>query len=208
MSHVTFTDQPGSGSEVYLAVDRQSIDVDDRADGNVWIDILTMRGKAPEYVESLVVKDGKILFAGPLADSARLAGANSKRIDLKGKTLLPGFIDTHGHFVYFGKNLVDANLFNCADIAELVSRMKKQVERTPEGAWIVGFGYQARTLKEGRAPTSEELDQISADRPVMIVDSSGHLGVGWESRYRLVHPAVHSESARQDRCLLCVPTDT
>lgn len=140
-------------------------------------DILTMRGTAPEYVESLVVKDGKILFAGPLADSARLAGANSKRIDLKGKTLLPGFIDTHGHFVYFGKNLVDANLFNCADIAELVSRMKKQVERTPEGAWIVGFGYQARTLKEGRAPTSEELDQISADRPVMIVDSSGHLGV-------------------------------
>lgn len=139
-------------------------------------DILTMRGTAPEYVESLVVKDGKILFAGPLADSARLAGANSKRIDLKGKTLLPGFIDTHGHFVYFGKNLVDANLFNCADIAELVSRMKKQVERTPEGAWIVGFGYQARTLKEGRAPTSEELDQISADRPVMIVDSSGHLG--------------------------------
>ncbi|MFN9605304.1 MAG: amidohydrolase family protein, partial [Planctomycetota bacterium] len=94
-------------------------------------DILTMRGTAPEYVESLVVKDGKILFAGPLADSARIAGANSKRIDLKGKTLLPGFIDTHGHFVYFGKNLVDANLFNCADIAELVSRMKKQVERTP-----------------------------------------------------------------------------
>jgi predicted amidohydrolase YtcJ len=139
-------------------------------------DILTMRGTAPEYVESLVVKDGKILFAGPLSESARLVGADSKRIDLKGKTLLPGFIDTHGHFVYFGKNLVDANLFNCADIAELVSRMKKQVERTPEGAWIVGFGYQARTLKEGRAPTSEELDQISSDRPVMIVDSSGHLG--------------------------------
>jgi imidazolonepropionase-like amidohydrolase len=93
-------------------------------------DILTMRGTTPEYVESLVVKDGTILIAGTLAESARLAGANSKRIDLKGKTLLPGFIDTHGHFVYFGKNLVDANLFDCADIAELVSRMKKQAERT------------------------------------------------------------------------------
>ena len=139
-------------------------------------DILTMRGTTPEYVESLVVKDGKILYAGTLAESARLAGTNSKRIDLKGKTLLPGFIDTHGHFVYFGKNLVDATLFACADIAELVSRMKKQAERTPEGAWIVGFGYQARTLREGRAPTHEELDQISANRPVMIVDSSGHLG--------------------------------
>ena len=92
-------------------------------------DILTMRGTTPEYVESLVVKDGKILFAGSLAESARLAGTNSKRIDLKGKTLLPGFIDTHGHFVYFGKNLVDANLFNCADIAELSARKATGVFR-------------------------------------------------------------------------------
>jgi len=139
-------------------------------------DILTMRGPSPEYVEALAVQDGKILFAGTLAEAQELAGANSKQIDLAGKTLLPGFIDTHGHFVYFGKNLVDANLFNCADIAELVARMKKQVELTPADAWIVGFGYQARSMKEGRPPTSAELDQISADRPVMVVDSSGHLG--------------------------------
>jgi len=139
-------------------------------------DILTMRGTAPEYVESLAVKNGKILFAGNLAEAEKLAGPNSNRVDLGGKTLLPGFIDTHGHFVYFGKNLVDANLFGSADIAELVARMKKQVERTPADAWIVGFGYQARTMKEGRPPTSEELDLVSADRPVMVVDSSGHLG--------------------------------
>lgn len=139
-------------------------------------DILTMRGPAPEYVESLVERDGQILFAGPLAQARTLVNANATTIDLGGKTLLPGFIDTHGHFVYFGKNLVDANLFGCADIADLVTRMKKQVEQTPADGWIVGFGYQARGLKEGRAPTSEELDQVSADRPVMIVDSSGHLG--------------------------------
>lgn len=139
-------------------------------------DILTMRGLQPEYVEGLAIKDGKILVAGTLAECKRAAGTDTKSVDLGGKTLVPGFIDTHGHFVYFGKNLVDANLFNCADIAELISRMKKQVDRTPEGAWIVGFGYQSRTMKEGRPPTSEELDQVSSDRPVMIVDSSGHLG--------------------------------
>ncbi|MFO0263936.1 MAG: amidohydrolase family protein, partial [Planctomycetota bacterium] len=139
-------------------------------------DILTMRGATPEYVEALAVKGGKILAAGNLAEAEKLAGPNSQRVDLAGKTMLPGFIDTHGHFVYFGKNLVDANLFGCADIAELIARMKKQVERTPADAWIVGFGYQARAMKEGRPPTSEELDQISADRPVMVVDSSGHLG--------------------------------
>ncbi len=139
-------------------------------------DILTMRGSTPEYVESLVVRDGNILCAGTLADAKTRIAPSTVTIDLGGKTLLPGFIDTHGHFVYFGKNLVDANLFGCTAIADLVTRMKKQVEQTPAGGWVVGFGYQARGLKEGRAPTSDELDQVSADRPVMIVDSSGHLG--------------------------------
>ena len=141
-------------------------------------DILTMRGSAAEYAENLAVKDGKILFVGPADDAKKHAGPSTKTIDLAGKTLLPGFIDTHGHMVYFGKNLVDANLFGTADIPDLVRRMKKQTERTPTDGWIVGFGYQARAMKEGRPPTVEELDTISADRPVMIVDSSGHLGAG------------------------------
>lgn len=139
-------------------------------------DILTMRGPVPEYAESLAVKAGKILFVGSRAEAEILVGPGTKTIDLAGKTLLPGFIDTHGHFIYFGKNLVDANLFGCTDIADIVKRMNKQAAHTPADGWIVGFGYQARTLQEGRSPTSEELDQVSADRPVMIVDSSGHMG--------------------------------
>ncbi len=147
-------------------------------------DILTMRGPAPEYVECLAVKDGRILFAGPLTEAERLVGARSNRVDLRGKTMLPGFIDTHGHFVNFGKNLVDANLVGCTDIADLVSRMKKQLERVPRDAWIVGFGYQPRRMKEKRAPTCEDLDVISADRPILVVDSSGHLGAGNTALYR------------------------
>jgi predicted amidohydrolase YtcJ len=139
-------------------------------------DILTMRGPTAEYAESLAVKDGTILFVGSRADGEKLAGPDTRVIDLGGRTLLPGFIDTHGHFVYFGKNLVDANLFGCTGIDDLVTRMRKQAERTPAGGWIVGFGYQARALQEGRPPTSAELDRVSADRPVMVVDSSGHLG--------------------------------
>lgn len=100
-------------------------------------DILTMRGPEPEYVESLAVRDGKILFVGPLAEARTLVGPETKTVDLAGQTLLPGFIDTHGHFIYFGKNLVDANLFGCTDVADLVARMQKQVERTPADGWIV-----------------------------------------------------------------------
>jgi predicted amidohydrolase YtcJ len=141
-------------------------------------DILTMRGPQPEYVEAVAVRGGKIVFVGPAAEARSLAGPATRTVDLGGRTLLPGFIDTHGHFVYFGKNLVDADLFGCQDIPDLLARMKKQVDRTPPDGWIVGFGYQPRQMKEGRTPTIEELDGVAADRPVMIVDSSGHLGAG------------------------------
>ena len=135
-------------------------------------DILTMVGNDPAYVGALAVADGRIIYAGPRAS----APAAAKTVDLGGKTLLPGFIDTHGHMVYFGKNLVDADLVGTPDIPDLLNRMKAQAARTPPGGWIVGFGYSVPKMKEGRAPTVEELDSISATIPVMIVDNSGHLG--------------------------------
>lgn len=146
--------------------------------------ILTMAGPEPERVENLAVKDGRIVFVGPAAEAARFVGPDTRRVDLGGRTLLPGFIDTHGHFVYFGKNLVDANLFGCTTVAEVLERMRRQVERTPADGWIVGFGYQARQLAEGRTPTAAELDRVSADRPVLIVDSSGHLGSANAAAFR------------------------
>jgi predicted amidohydrolase YtcJ len=141
-------------------------------------DILTMRGPEPEQVEAVAVQDGRITFVGSRAAALERCGPSATVVDLAGKTMLPGFIDTHGHFVYFGKNLVDADLFGCRDIPDLIARMKKQAERTPAGAWIVGFGYQPRQMREARTPTIAELDSVAADRPVMIVDSSGHLGAG------------------------------
>ena len=139
-------------------------------------DILTMAGREPAYAEALAVRDGKILAIGTRAEVAKAAGAGAAQVDLAGKTLVPGFIDTHGHMVYFGKNLMDADLVGTADLAELLARLKKHAETVPEGAWIVGFGDKAAGLAENRTPTAAELDQVSAARPVIIVDSSGHLG--------------------------------
>jgi len=141
-------------------------------------EILTMRGQSPEYVESLAVKDGKILAVGRKADVFKLAGPTTRQVDLAGHTLLPGFIDTHGHMVYFGKNLVDADLFGCEDISQLLERMKAHAAHQSAGGWIVGFGYQAKVLTEKRQPSREELDRISSEVPVLIVDSSGHIGAG------------------------------
>jgi len=140
--------------------------------------ILTMRGANPEYAEALAVRDGKILAVGRKADVGKVAGAVTRQIDLGGHTLLPGFIDTHGHMVYFGKNLVDADLFGSRDVPDLIARLKDHTAKVPAGGWIVGFGYQAKQLAEKRTPSREELDRISTEIPVMIVDSSGHAGAG------------------------------
>jgi len=148
-------------------------------------DILTMRGPTPELVEELVVHRGKILHAGKSADGKPHAGPNPKIVDLGGQTLVPGFIDTHGHMVYFGKNLIDGDLRGAKSVAEVVSRMKEQAKQMPAGAWIVGFGYLARDLAEKRHPTLDELNEVSQDRPVMIVDSSGHLGSGNGAVYKV-----------------------
>ena len=111
-----------------------------------------MRGASPEYAEALAVKDGTILAVGRSSDVARHAGAATREIDLAGHTLLPGFIDTHGHMVYFGKNLVDADLFGSKDIPDLLARMAAHAGKVSEGGWIVGFGYQAKQLAEKRTP--------------------------------------------------------
>jgi predicted amidohydrolase YtcJ len=149
-------------------------------------DILTMAGKEPEYAEAIAVEGGKIAFIGPKEAAMDYRGPDTTLVDLGGKTLLPGFIDTHGHMVYFGKNMIDADLFGTPDMADLMARMKKQADVTPEGAWIVGFGYAARQMKENRHPTVEELDQVSAGRPVMVVDSSGHLGAANSALFALM----------------------
>lgn len=64
------------------------------------------------------------------------------------------------------------------EIAEALARMKAQAAKVPPGGWIVGFGYQAKKLAENRTPSRAELDTVSTTVPVLIVDSSGHLGAG------------------------------
>ncbi|MBU3744015.1 MAG: amidohydrolase family protein, partial [Sediminibacterium sp.] len=139
-------------------------------------DIITMEGDSAVYVEALVEKAGKIIFVGDKTTAIQQAGSKLKQVDLAGKTMVPGFIDAHGHMVYHGKNLMDKSLSGVKDIPELVERMKQHVVQIPTDGWIVGMGYAPLKMKEQRHPTATELDEVSKDRPVLIVHSSGHGG--------------------------------
>jgi predicted amidohydrolase YtcJ len=147
-------------------------------------DILTMKGDTPEYVEALVVKDGKIRFVGESSKAMNVAGPGHKMIDLKGKTLVPGFIDGHAHFSNFSSQAIGALLLpspdgKANDMNSLIEILKEW--NTPENraytGWIWGTGFDDSVLEEKRFPTKHDLDKVSTEHPIMIIHISGHFAV-------------------------------
>ena len=146
-------------------------------------DIVTVDDAQPT-AEALAVKDGKILAVGGKAEVLKLKGDATQLVDLGGKTLLPGFIDAHGHVMQVGVQSVAANLLappdgEITDIGSLQRTLRDWAEKSPaviaKTGWIIGMGYDDSQLKEQRHPTRTDLDAVSTSTPVMIVHQSGHL---------------------------------
>lgn len=147
--------------------------------------IITVNDLQPE-AEAVAIKSGKIVAVGYRDDVMKFKGKTTTLVDLAGKTMLPGFIDPHGHVFNSGIQAISANLLprpdgGVNDIAEVVATLKSWVAQnsalTGKYGWIVGFGYDDAQLKEQRHPTREDLDKVSTEKPVVIVHQSGHLGV-------------------------------
>ena len=146
--------------------------------------ILTMNDKAMR-AEAVAVANGKILAVGRRSDVMKLKGPNTQLVDLKGQTLVPGFVDAHGHIVVGGLQALSANLLappdgKVQDIASLQQTLRDWVQKNAAAVEktkvIIGFGYDNAQLKELRHPTKEELDAVSKDIPVLIVHQSGAPG--------------------------------
>ncbi|WP_170603374.1 amidohydrolase [Ruegeria arenilitoris] len=147
--------------------------------------ILTIDDERPT-VEAVAVRDGRILAVGAHDEIAAYQGDGTELFDLEGRTMLPGFVDSHGHVVMGGLQALSANLLappdgKVTDISSLQSTLTewaaenaKAVESTK---MIIGFGYDNAQLKELRHPTRQDLDAVSEDLPVIIIHQSGHLGV-------------------------------
>ena len=146
--------------------------------------ILTMEDAAPR-AEALAVRDGRILAVGPRAAIAAHVGAATEIVDLQGRALLPGFVDSHGHVVGGGLQALSANLLappdgDVTDIASLQETLRAWARDNAAAVesvgLIIGFGYDPAQLAELRHPTAADLDAVSADIPVYLVHQSGHFG--------------------------------
>lgn len=144
-------------------------------------DILTMVGETPNYAEAIAVKDGKIIFVGSSDEVMEAAGTGHVMVDLKGKTLMPSFIDPHSHFI---NSLGMSSQANCSpspvgeadDVAGIIRALKnlQQDKNIPEGKLIMGYGYDDTVMPEGKLLNRDDLDGAFPNNPVMVMHVSLH----------------------------------
>jgi predicted amidohydrolase YtcJ len=145
--------------------------------------VITMNDKAMR-AEAVAEAGGRIVAVGSKADVMKLRGPGTQLVDLKGRTMLPGFVDAHGHVMMGGLQALSANLLappdgEVRDIASLQKVVREWMAANEAAVrkidLIVGFGYDNATLAEQRHPTRDDLDQISKDIPILLVHQSGHI---------------------------------
>jgi predicted amidohydrolase YtcJ len=145
--------------------------------------ILTIDDANPR-AEAVAVKDGRILAVGKKDEVLKSKGDGTKLVDLSGNTMLPGFVDAHGHVFAGGIQALSANLLSppdgkVRDIPSLQQTLRDWISANKEAVdkiqLVVGFGYDNSQLAELRHPTRDDLDQVSKDLPVIIIHQSGHL---------------------------------
>lgn len=133
--------------------------------------------------EAVAVKDGKITSVGLKEEVEALQGKNTKMVNLEEQVMLPGFIDAHSHFPstgWLGPVYVDLQsppVGPIKNMTDLIQALKEKGEETPDGDWILGFGYDQTLLEEKRHPTRHDLDKVSTTHPISITHTSGHLTV-------------------------------
>ena len=129
--------------------------------------------------ETLAALNGRIVRVGDYDEcmDAFPAGARPQVTDLEGKTVLPGFVDSHLHLLSLGLGLRNVSLVGVDSIQELKSRIRQRAFESPEHSWVIGRGWDQDRFRDKRYPTRKDLDEVSEGRPVYIVRACGHIAV-------------------------------
>ncbi len=140
--------------------------------------VITVDAKSTS-AQAVAVRAGIILGVGSNAEVETLVGRKTRVLDLTGKTVVPGFIDSHTHNVHPGEFRYSFEQLNTAaelnpTMAELLEKVRERAASLPPGEWIGGRNFDPNGMKEGRWPDRRELDSVAPDNPVMITIRGGH----------------------------------
>ena len=133
-------------------------------------------------VEAVATKNNIILFAGSLAEAETYKNDQTQLLDLKGKTMTPGLIEGHGHFMGLGYNELELDLMNTKSYQDVIDAVAERIKTAEPGEWILGRGWHQSKwdsmptdLVKG-FQTHQRLSDISPDNPVYLGHASGHAG--------------------------------
>jgi predicted amidohydrolase YtcJ len=121
--------------------------------------------------EAVAIRGEKIVAVGSNEAMAPFIGKGTKIISLSGKTVVPGFIDTHAHVSDFGK-LAQIDLKGSESIEEMKEKIRKDLEQANEGKWVLGMGWDQSIFREKRYPTRVDLDEVSPVNPIVLYHKS------------------------------------
>lgn len=143
--------------------------------------IYTVDSNTPT-VEAVATKDNKIIFAGSLAEAELYKNEDTQVLDLEGKTMTPGLIEGHGHFMGLGYNELNLDLMNTTSYQAIVDAVAERVKTAKPGEWITGRGWHQSKWDSMPADivhgfqTHHLLSEVSPDNPVYLRHASGHAG--------------------------------
>src|SRR5579862_1152466 len=129
---------------------------------------------AHPQAQSVAVIGDRIVAVGSDAEVGVLRGASTKVIDAGGKLIIPGFNDSHVHFVSASRDLDQVQLNDATSADEFIRRIRAQAEKTPKGSWMLGGGWDETKWTPPNPPTKEMIDSFTADMPVFLDRYDGH----------------------------------
>lgn len=144
--------------------------------------VLTM-DEYNSVAEAVLVIADKIVAVGSRAEISEQAPERCSTIDLMGSTMMPAFIDAHGHFPdpgfisLFRVDLAAPPRGDCIDMVSALDRLRQKSLTVPHGEWVMGVLFDNTAIHEQRMPTRMELDNVSTDHPIWVLHASGHNGV-------------------------------
>ncbi|MGC8811446.1 MAG: amidohydrolase [bacterium] len=135
--------------------------------------IITMNNQQPR-AQALAIKGEKIFWVGADEEVKQTIGPQTLVKDLKGMTVIPGFIESHNHTLMFALDLQAIDLSTVNYIAEILKLVKERADQQAEGTWIRGVGYNQNELDEKRHPTKYDLDKAAPKHLVCLRHTSAH----------------------------------
>ena len=138
--------------------------------------IITVNENQPT-VEAVLIENGKIIKVGSKDEVFELKDSETELVDLEGKTMLPGFIDSHSHITAVAQTLMIVNLSEANSKEEFISMLKEYVKNnSPKaGEWVIGFGYDNTKFENEEHPTKFDLDTVTTEVPIFVSHASGHI---------------------------------